>query len=159
NIFTGGGCVINVVFSPTATGNGRGTLTVSTNQGVVTIPLTGQSDGGANIILSPTSLAFPSQRVGTPSVPQSITLSNNGTTSAVLQLVNISGDFALDSSPQCHVSSLLPGQSCAFNIAFNPTVLGPRTGTFTVQAGSQTVTASLSGIGMAPQASVSPTAL
>jgi hypothetical protein len=157
-VFTSGGCVINVVFTPTAAGNGRGTLTVSTNQGVVAIPLTGQIDGGGNISLSPTSLVFPSQRVGTPSGPQTITLSNNTSTSAALQLVNVSGDFTLDSS-QCHVSSLLPGQACSFNIAFNPTVLGTRTGTFTVQAGSQTLTASLSGIGLAPQASVSPTAL
>src|SRR5207249_2851781 len=72
-------CTINVTFKPTATGTRTATLTVtdSATNSPQTASLTGS---GVQVSLSPTSLTFASQNVGTTSASQPVTLSNPGST-------------------------------------------------------------------------------
>src|SRR3989454_4452372 len=99
---------------------------------------------------SPTSLAFPSQTVGTASGAQAVTLSNSG--SAALSITSIavtgtnSGDFGQTNN--CG-SSLAAGSSCAINVTFTPTATGTRSGTLTVtdNASNSPQTVSLTGTG------------
>src|SRR5205823_3681484 len=76
---TGASCSINVSFTPTATGTRSGTLSVTdTSTGS---PQSVALCGGVKppaVGLSPASLTFASQLVGTTSSAQSVTLSNTG---------------------------------------------------------------------------------
>ncbi|HLQ52571.1 MAG TPA: choice-of-anchor D domain-containing protein, partial [Terriglobales bacterium] len=97
--------------------------------------------------LTPASLPFGNQNVGTSSAPQVATLTNNGPGTVNISGISISGDFAQTNN--CG-SSLAPGSSCVINISFTPTVSGPRAGTLTVSddAAIAPQTVALSGLGV-----------
>src|SRR5439155_11033492 len=122
--------------------------------------------GSPTASLSPTSLTFPSQTVGTTGTAQAVTLSNSG--SAALSITSIaitgtnSGDFGQTNN--CG-SSLAAGSSCAINVTFTPAATGTRSATLTVtdNASNSPQTASLTGSGVSssgtPTATLSPTSL
>ena len=83
--------------------------------------------------LSATSLNFASEKVGTTSAPQSVKLTNMGTTPLVLSSVSITGNFALASGTTCGKgTALAPSSSCLFSVTFTPTVHGTLTGSVTI---------------------------
>ncbi len=106
---------------------------------------TGSGSGGTGVALSPTSLTFASQAVGTTSSAQTITLKNGSTSSVSITGAGVSGDFAI-SSFACP-TTLPAGASCSTNIVFKPTANGTRTGTFTIGVSTGNQTASLTGTG------------
>jgi hypothetical protein len=108
--------------------------------------------------LSPSSITFGNQAVGTISPPQSITLSNSGNAFLFLQNISLTGDFRLqrgtcfgsieqgpslttDDQKEGGFFALAPGQSCTVGIAFTPQSGGPKTGsvTFITNGGTRTV--------------------
>lgn len=110
------------------------------------------SNCGALVTISPTSLTFSSQAVGTTSSPQVVTLTNNQTTAVTSISVSASGDFAQTNT--CG-TSLAASSSCTINVTFTPTLAGRRTGTLTVTDSAGTQTSSLSGTGVS-NVSLSP---
>jgi len=110
--------------------------------------------------LSPTSLTFSAQGIGTTSPAKSVTLKNTGTASLTITSIAITGTNAGDFA-QTHTcgSSLAAGASCTISVTFKPTASGTRSAALSVTdnaAGSpQKVT--LSGIGTT--AKLSPTSL
>jgi hypothetical protein len=110
------------------------------------------------ISLSSTSLTFPDQSVGVPSVPQTVVLTNIG--SAPLSITNMQpiGDFAVTNT--CG-GSVPAGAHCNINITFTPTATGPRAGTVNIISndpnGAQAI--GLSGNGTRPNAALSATSL
>jgi hypothetical protein len=100
---------------------------------------------GSSVTLSPSSLTFGGQLVGTTSTPQTVTLTNNGSNSVTGISISVSGDFA-QSSSSCG-SSLVANSSCTINVTFTPTAAGTRTGTLTVNDSAGTQTTSLTGSG------------
>jgi hypothetical protein len=108
--------------------------------------------------LSATSITFPAQGVDTSSSPQVLTLTNPGTVSASITSIQASGDFTQTNT--CD-PSLPPGAACSLSVVFTPTLRGTRTGTITVasDAADSPQVVSLSGIGIAPAASLSATVL
>ncbi len=156
---SGASCTISVTFTPSQTGARSGAITVSDNASppTQTISLTGTGTG-AQANLTPSSLTFSPQMVGTSSSPQSLTLSNSGGTALTISSIAISGDFSQTNT--CG-SSLAANSSCTISVTFTPTATGARTGSITVtdSASPATQTASLSGTGTAPAASLSPTSL
>jgi probable HAF family extracellular repeat protein len=113
-----------------------------------------------NAALSPTSLTFSTQAIGTTSAAKTVTLKNTGTASLTVSAISIAGTNAADFT-QTHTcgSSLAAGASCSISVTFKPTAAGTRTAALSVSdnvAGSpQKVT--LSGIGTT--AKLSPTIL
>ncbi len=156
---SGASCTINVTFTPSQTGARSGAITVSDNASPATqtISLTGTGTG-AQVNLAPSSLTFSQQLVGTSSSPQSLTLSNPGSAALTISSIAVSGDFSQTNT--CG-SSLAANSSCTISVTFTPTATGLRTGSITVtdNASPATQTASLSGTGTAPAASLSPTSL
>ena len=75
----GANCSISVTFRPTATGSRTANLSVTDNApgSPHTIPLTGT---GTAVTVSPTSLTYTSQAVGTTSAAKTVTVTNSGTT-------------------------------------------------------------------------------
>jgi hypothetical protein len=106
---------------------------------------TGSGSGSTGVALSPTSLTFASQAVGTTSSAQTITLKNGSTSSVSITGAGVNGDFAI-SSFACP-TTLPAGASCSTNIVFKPTANGTRTGTFTFGVSTGNQTASLTGTG------------
>ena len=126
----GASCTIDVTFAPSAAGARSGILTITDDaagsphavpvSGTGTVPI---------VALSPTSLTFAGQKVGTTSTAQAVTLTNTGNAALVISSIAVSGDFAQTNA--CG-SSLAPGASCAIRVTFTPTATGTRTGTLTV---------------------------
>lgn len=99
------------------------------------------------VSLSPTSLTFSNQAVGTTSSPQSVTLTNSGNAALTITSVATIGDFGQTNA--CG-SSLAAGAHCSINVTFTPTAAGTRLGMLTITtnaAGPDGVT--LSGTGVA----------
>ena len=100
-----------------------------------------------SISLSATSLTFGNTNVGSTSVAQSITLTNNGPGAVSISSIAASGDFAQTNT--CG-ASVAQGGTCSISVTFKPTASGTRNGTLTVtsNASNSPTSASLSGTGV-----------
>lgn len=132
-IAAGANCTISVTFSPTSTGARTGTLTITDNATSPPSPQTVSLAGTAvtpSVSVTPSSISFPSQYVGTSGLPQGVTLTNTGVVPLSINGVTASpGDFAVLSS--CG-SSLAVGASCSVGVFFDPAAGGARAGTLTI---------------------------
>ena len=162
----GASCTISLTFSPNTTGTRFATLNISTNgQGgrrSVSLNGVGVAGGTPAAGLSPASLSFASQPVGTTSVAGTATLDNAGTAALSISSVTITGANPGDFAQANNCGSSLPaGSTCTFSITFTPAAGGSRSALLSVadnSAGSpQTV--SLSGTGTTAAASLSPASL
>jgi hypothetical protein len=148
SLASGNSCSVNVTFTPTARGTRSGTVTLNSNAPgtAPSIALTGT--GIASIAaLSPSSLVFGNQILGTASAAQAITLTNSGDATLNISGLSAGGDFAQTNNCGSVVAA---NSSCAINITFTPGVTGARAGTFTVADDSlngSPQTATLSGTG------------
>jgi hypothetical protein len=119
-----------------------------------------QSVFGSSVLVSPGALTFVNQLINTTSTVQRATLTNLG--NQVLRINSIAltganpGDFTLSNS--CG-GSVAAGRSCNINVALRPTTVGLRSASVTISdsdvSSPQTIT--LSGTGVAPVVTVSPT--
>ncbi len=147
-----GNCIINVTFTPTSVGPQNGTLTISdSGQGspqIVSLSGTGAQPAAT---ISPTSLNFGIQTLGTTSSSQGATLSNTSQVPLVITSIQIigadSGDFA--QSNNCPLS-LPPQSACGISVTFTPLLIGPRTAKLQVtdKAAGSPQTVLLSGVGV-----------
>jgi FG-GAP-like repeat/Abnormal spindle-like microcephaly-assoc'd, ASPM-SPD-2-Hydin/Bacterial Ig-like domain (group 3) len=112
-----------------------------------TIPLSG---GLPPPVVSPISLSFGNELVGTTSLAKTVTLKNTGTGTLEISSITPSGDFAI-SANTCG-ATLAGNKSCKVSITFTPTALGKRTGTltFTDNAVYSPQTVPLAGTGVKP---------
>lgn len=144
----GASCNVSVVFSPTYAGARTAAVTVTdTSAGSpLSVILSGTGTGVPIAAVSPSSLTFSNQDVGTTSSLQTATLSNTG--SATLSALSIvaSSDFAQTNN--CG-SSVAPGATCIISVTFKPGGTGTRTGSVTItdNASDSPQLISLSGTG------------
>jgi len=125
----GGVCQVTVNFQPNEAGTRVGTLTVTSNasNSPIIVPLTGTGVDNDFLTQSANSLTFASQTVATSSAPQTVTLTNIGTTTATLNVYMQNGtDFSVLNG--CAIP-LPPGSSCQIVTTFTPTEAGLRTDT------------------------------
>jgi hypothetical protein len=142
-------CAISVTFSPKISGAENATVTITDNapNSPQTSTLTGVGLGsGPAVTLSPTSLVFPTQLVGTKSAAQSITLTNTGTATLSITTIAHTGDFS--DTTTCG-TTVVAGASCTITVTFTPTTVNARTGTISVtdNAPASPQTVALSGTG------------
>jgi FlaG/FlaF family flagellin (archaellin) len=145
-----GKCTISVTFTPQATGSRAATMNVndSANTSPQTVSLTGS--GVVQVALSPTSLTFAAQTVGTKSAAESVTLTNNLATALTVGSITFTGadpgDFA--ETDNC-VGSVPAKGKCTISVTFKPTATGTRTATMDVNdsANNSPQTVSLTGTG------------
>jgi len=111
----------------------------------------------AVVTLSPTSITFGSQRVGTTSAPETVTLTITGEGTLLISSIAASGDFAQTNN----CGSSLANSSCTISVTFTPTSTGSRTGSITLTDNASVTpqTVPLSGTGINPAASLSPTSV
>jgi hypothetical protein len=147
---TGANCQVSVTFTPTMAGTApTASLNIADNAlgSPHVVILTGATPPAPVAVLSPASITFPSQYVGTSGLPQTVTVTNTGTAPLTIGSVNTSAaDFGTLNA--CG-SSVAAGSSCAIGVFFDPTATGSRTGTLTItdNAGGSPQTVSLSGTG------------
>src|SRR5262249_5960496 len=98
--------------------------------------------------LSPTSLSFGSQAVGTTSAQEEVTLTNSGGAPLNINRIATAGDFS--QTNKCG-ASLDAGSHCTISVTFAPSDTGNRTGTLSVtdDAAGSPHTVTLSGTGEA----------
>ncbi|MBZ5642597.1 MAG: choice-of-anchor D domain-containing protein [Acidobacteriia bacterium] len=129
----GAGCSMSITFSPTAAGTRTGTLTITSDDpsspAVISLSGTGVTTAAASV--SPTSLTFGKQGVGTTSSIQSVTLTSVGANPLLISNITSSGDFGFPSST-CTANPMGAGVSCIINVTFSPTGAGTRTGQLTI---------------------------
>lgn len=123
----GASCIVSVTASPSATGIANGTVSVASSASgspfVASLSVTGVAPA---VSLTPASIAFGSQPVGSQTTAQAFTLLNNGTSALTFTIALAGtnpGDFVL--STGC-VSPLQPNQNCLISTAFKPTTAGAR---------------------------------
>jgi hypothetical protein len=111
-------------------------LTIQTNDatGTHTVPLSAiaGSGGSSQIVVSPSSLTFPTTLVNFTTPTQSVTITNNSSESILLTNLLLGGaqnNYTGPSFLLTCLDPLDPGQSCTFQVSFNPTVVGQHNGT------------------------------
>ena len=123
-------CKVSVTFTPTVLGNLAGTLTFTDNasDSPQTVALSGT--GVEPATLTPASVTFSKQAVGTTSAAKTFTLTNRQTVTLTGIAISVTGDFAI-SATTCS-TSLAAKKNCKISVTFTPTQTGTRTGQLTV---------------------------
>lgn len=141
-----GGCTITVTFAPQESGNLNGLITItdSAPNSPQRVPMTGVATA---ITLSPSSLDFGGQPVGTTSPPQIVTLTNVGSKTVAILRVGIGGEKFAQTNDCGTV--VLAGGTCSINVTFTPTGVRGYSGTLAVYdtGGASPQTVPLSGSG------------
>ena len=159
SIPAGSSCNITVTFAPSATGTRIAAVSITDNDpsSPQTLSLTGVGISPA-ATFSPTSLTFPSQTVNTTSPAMSTTLANTGLGVLTVASITVTGRFAQTNTCGATVN---PGASCTINVTFTPNTTGTLTGSLSVSdnAPGSPQTLPLSGVGVSPAVTFSPTSL
>ena len=79
----------------------------------------------SGVVLAPSAVTFPSTIVGAPSNGQTVNLTNVGETPVTITSITTTGPFAATNA--CG-GTLALGATCAINVVFTPTAVGPATG-------------------------------
>jgi hypothetical protein len=162
NLAAGASCTLQYSFSPAAAGPAAQTLTVtSSGQGSGTISLTGTGLQGS-LSIAPTSLGFGNQVVGSSSAAQTVTLSNTGTATLVVDPLTAAVAPFARTGGSCSTApiSLDAGASCTLVYTFSPTAVGLASQDLTVTAnapGGGTIV--LSGTGVQGNLTITPTSV
>jgi uncharacterized repeat protein (TIGR03803 family) len=156
-------CTIRVTFAPAAIGSLTGTLSVADNaaNSPQTVSLSGAGVAAPAATLSPASLTFQAQAVGTASAVQTITLTNSGGANLTFSVgaVSVSGadgaDFAI-STDTCGGQTIAPNKTCAVGITFKPSLAGSESAKLSIadNAANSPQTVNLSGTGVVPNFSL-----
>src|SRR5207245_1125676 len=161
-----GTCTLNVTFTPTATGARSATLTVTDNASNSPQTAGVSGTGTAPPSLSPSPVpSFGSQNVNTTSAAQVVTLSNPSGAALTITSIGFTGtnpgDFGQTNNCPLSPSTLAANGTCTINVTFTPTATGSRSATLAVtdNASNSPQTAGVSGTGVGPTATLSPTSL
>ncbi len=102
------------------------------------------------VTVTPSSLLFSSQAIGTTSSPQSVTVNNTGATALTINGVTASGNYA--ETDTCAGSVLQLTGSCTIRVTFSPATVGTIAGAITItdSAASSPQVIGVSGTGVTP---------
>jgi hypothetical protein len=121
-----------VTFTPTAAGTRTGAISITDDAAgnPHQVSLTGTGfNGGPVVSLTPTSLAFGAQTVGTFSAPRLATLKNTGGAALKIAGIGRSGDFYEGNN--CP-ATLAAAASCTIRVTFTPTSPGAKSSAVTI---------------------------
>ncbi len=147
----GASCTISATFAPSISGAIEGAVVISDNassENQQVVNLTGTAV--LPVTIAPTSLTFASTTVGTTSAAQTLTITNNLTTTLSSLSFTASGDFSATAGggTPCG-SSVAAGATCTLSVTFTPSTTGSIKGAVTVtdSAGTSPQTLKLTGTG------------
>ena len=132
SLAAGSSCTVSVIFTPTAAGTRTGTLTLtdsaSNSPQKVSLSGTGANSTPA-FTVSPSSLTFASQNVGSSSTAQQVNVVNSTSSAVNVTSIAATGDYSQTNNCGTGVAA---GASCSVSVTFTPTATGTRTGTLTL---------------------------
>jgi hypothetical protein len=162
-------CGVAVRFAPglTSTPGAKSAVLTIAHDGLrspISVSLTGTATpGGApEIHVTPASLAFGNQNVGVAGAPLAVTIQNTGTAALDITGVNITGPGATSFTHNNACLSVAAGQSCTFQVRMTPTSTGNKAATLAIASNDLvrgTVNVTLTGTGVAPVMTLTPTSL
>lgn len=131
---------------------GLGSVRAQYNPQGMTLAATALSPA-ANV--SPSALTFGPQAIGTTSGSQTVTVTNTGGADLVVVAVTTGGANASEftvAADGCTGTTVAPGSSCTFDVAFAPTSVGPAPASVAIadDAADSPQSVDLSGDGVAP---------
>jgi len=127
SVAAGATCDLGITFAPTAAGNTSGLLSfhdsASTKPQVIEL-----SGAGTVMAVSPHSLNFGDQKVGTKSAPQPVVVTNQGSAAVTINSIKF-----MDARNNYHQGNNCPaqlssGSSCTISVTFDPKNTGPQKG-------------------------------
>lgn len=117
-------CTISVTFKPLNINGRSATLSVTDSAGTQTAALKGT---GTAVSLSPGSLTFAAQTVGTTSPAKTVTLTDVSSTALTISGITITGANAGDFAQTNTCGTGVAGKaSCTISVTFTPTATGTR---------------------------------
>lgn len=137
-------CVVSVAFQPKSVGRFAGSVKIHDSD-VTTIQTVFLAGNGVALELSPSQLDFREQKLESTSSPQTVVLTNHGTTAVSLRSIGVNGDFVIPSKSCGDI--LASAQSCKVNVSFSPSGRGPRTGRLSIDTGANPQNVLLRGVG------------
>jgi hypothetical protein len=119
----------SVFFQPLAAQSYPCNFVITLNDGsFLAVPLTGTGEsGGAVASVSPSSLNFPSQSLGTTSAAKTVTITNSGTTSLTLNAITTSPS-TFTTNAVTLPASIAPGSSKQISVFYTPSQAISETG-------------------------------
>jgi hypothetical protein len=161
----GGTCTISATFNPTAVGSRPGTITVTSNSrsNPNTVALSGTGIRG-DLGVSPGSLTFGNQVVGTTSAAQTLTVTNIGTDTlnigAITKAGANPGDY-LVGPETCSGAALAVNGTCTIDVRFKPTIDGSRSAQLSIASDApiSPKLVNLTGTATAPTVDLFPSSL
>ena len=172
SVAAGKSCTISVTFTPTGTGTRTGQISITENADSTPLVIALTGTGIAPVLtLSPPSLNFGVQAVGTLSAQQTLTLNSGGTSQVSISSITITsasgaqGDYLQTGNCVAAGGSgtLQPNQQCTIEVQFKPTVVGARTAQLVIahDAAPTPLTVPLTGSGIpgVPAVNASATSL
>lgn len=149
SLAAGAKCEIKITFKPQNTNTVTGTITISDSASSKpeVIEATGT---GTTVKLSPLTLAFGDQKVGTTSSQQTVAVTNESSTPLSLTQIYVGGTNYQDFSRTNNCpTSLNAGATCTVTVTFDPIKTGARSAQleFNDNGGGSPQTVNLTGIG------------
>ena len=129
---SGASCTFTVAFKPTTIGTSTGSIVITDNgpKSLQTLSLTGF---GTYINLTPTTLNFGNQTVGTKSASKRIVLINKGSVAVSIAGISFTGTNAADfAETNTCGTSVAAGASCSITVTFTPSATGNRAATLSL---------------------------
>lgn len=161
-----GSCTIQLTFTPTGTGARSATVSLTDNAAdspeTISLSGNGPAPAGAGVSLSPTTVTFPGQYVGTSGLPQTVTATSTSNI-APLTVTSVTASPAEFGFINNCTNPVSQPNSCTIGVFFDPAAGGTRTGTLTITDNApnspQTVTITGSGLdfSMTPSSASSAT--
>ena len=130
NVAAGANCTIGVTFLPSASGSRAASLSIADSASgspqIVSFGGNGTSTSDG-VSLAPGNLVFSNQPVEMTSTAQTVTLTNNGTTSLSISSFTLTGANSADfvQNNNCS-SSVAAGANCTIVVLFIPSAIGAR---------------------------------
>jgi hypothetical protein len=159
SLAVGATCTITVSFTPMASGLRKASLII-TDSAPGSPQVVNLSGNTSTVTLSSSSLDFKTQQVGVASAPQSVTVTNSGTTALTISSITASGDFS--EADDCVKATLQPSTNCVIQVTYTPSAAVASIGAVTLTdngSGSpQVILTTGTGV-LEPRASLSPASL
>jgi len=126
----GSSCNFAIAFAPQSVGDLSSRVQVHDSVGVQKIPITAISVA-PSVLLSPNTVNFGTVAEGNTSAPETVTLTNQGTSTLLSIGVTVSGGGYTLATNNCPASLAAQG-SCSFSVTYSPGGGGTAMGTVTV---------------------------